>query len=233
MILTLNLIIMKFAKLIALLGCFLIFAGCLPSSDGIPLFSGDDTEMIETDSDVEEVSDVEPDTDPDVEPDTELEEFGYIVENTLCVDQLHGGCIPTDYREYESTAFTLPFVHPTDWVNTHADQYSVTFVAPLDTEENDPTVFMIWRQAAYDPAYETAQETLVDSGTGVIGPYDVTWEIYEGLWNEVPVKAEWVTLVVDEEAPLINYVYFLMTETENFGADQAVIKAAASYILME
>ncbi len=210
---------MKISKLLPFIGFLLVLTFVLPaclstSNQGIPLFDGTEEEEVNGES---------------VEP----EEFGYIVEGTSCVKQLHSGCVPSDYKKYRSLAFTVPFVYPSDWVNTSADENGVTFYPRERADDNDPTVLKIWRQAFHDESYDVLKEDLIDAGTGVIGPYEVTWEIYEGLWNELPVKAEWVTLVVDEEQLLINYVYFMMTEVENFTADQAAVKAAASSILME
>jgi hypothetical protein len=66
-----------------------------------------------------------------------------------------------------------------------------------------------------------------------MGPYDVTWEIYEGKLDGEKVKTEWVTLNLDPYNPWINFVVLLVTEPENFLADQDVLQGIVSSIALE
>jgi hypothetical protein len=222
---------MKRFKLFALmfgLVSVLALAGCNGGEAGPALFSTGE-------EDVEEVV-VEGE-----EGDVTADEFGFLVEGTLCVKQLHSGCVPSDYDVFESSVIGIHFNVPTDWVNAEASETTVTFVAPAEeVEEGEEVVEDVTRLYAFrsvansiSELQETVNQTITDAGTGAMGPYDVTWEIYEGEINEQPVKAEWVTLTNDPFNPWINFVFLLVTEPENFLEDQAVIKAAASSVLSQ
>lgn len=191
----------------------LLLSGCLSGEQGPALFNGDNPT---------EVSAVE------------SAEFGYKAEGTQCVKQIHGGCVPYEgVGFYEGTLLGLHFVHPTDWVASESDDVHIKYLPSERTGENDPTMLVMWRAYGLDESYKTVNGTLVEEGAGKIGDYDVKFEIYEGTWNEAPVKSEWIWLIMDEDNPSANFVFFLMTEPENFTVDQDVIKAAASSILME
>lgn len=205
-----------FFALVVALSSLLVLGGCLGPSEGVPLFS---------DTEEEEV------TDEITEEENLVEEFGFIVEGTFCTKQLHGGCVPADYKTFESGVFGLPFVYPSDWLPVSVDENSVK-LAPTG-EEGDPTTLFAWRGVAIDDAYDVVKTNLIDADAAMIGPYDVTWEIYEGEWNEMPVTAEWVTLVYDEDNPWVNYTFFLITERDSFLVDQASVKAAASSVWPE
>ena len=198
-----------------------LLAGCLNDSEGPELFSDGvpiDEEIIETTDDTG--------TGP-------IEEFGFLVPETLCVKQLHGGCVSADYTLYDSDILGIHFMRPLAWTNSKAGETQLSFVEPSD-DENNVTKLIVWRSV--DSSIATYQETvnqkIVDAGTAVMGPYDVKWEIYEGTLNDQPVKAEWVTLTMDEYNPWINFTFLLVTEPENFLADQFVLKGAVSSVVV-
>lgn len=160
-------------------------------------------------------------------------EFGYSVEGSQCVKQLHGGCVPLDYIRYEGIYLGLHFVYPSDWNVTSASEREAGLTPRERSGDDDPTRLFVWRQSGINEDYRAVNTTLLEEGTGTVGVYDVTYEIYEGEWNGTPVKAEWVWLTYDEDQPTTNYVFFLITEAENFETDQAVLKAAVSSIVEE
>lgn len=161
------------------------------------------------------------------------DEFGYTLEGSQCVKQIHSGCVPYDYMRYQGNALGLHFMYPSDWNVTAASEREVIFTPRILSGETDPTRLFAWRENGINPAYAAANTTLLEDGTGSIGDYAVKWEIYEGEWEGAAVKTEWIWLTFDETEPLANYAFFLITETENFDADQAAIKAAASSIVEE
>lgn len=209
-----------FALTLAVLATFSL-SGCsdLGNSEGPALFAGETTEVVDG-------------TDPD-EGTSLIAEFGYLVEGTQCVKQIHSGCVPYDYARFFSDVFGLPFKHPTDWSTVGSDDTEIVLIPNDRADDTDPTRLFAWRQVAVDSSYDIVKSEIVDAGEAMIGPYDVTWEIYEGEWEGVPVTAEWVTLTHDAHNPWVNYTFFLITESENFLADQNVIKAAASSVLEE
>lgn len=165
--------------------------------------------------------------DPSEDPDA----FGYVIEGTECRKQLHGGCVPTSYRRYKSNAPGLHFMYPSDWIAVAASGERAEFVPQNSPSDQDPTRIYLWRQYAVDSSLEALNQTAVDSGTGSIAIWeDVAWEIYEGTLNEKPVKAEWIKLVADPDNSAINFTFLLVTEPENFEADQAVLSAMVSSI---
>lgn len=159
------------------------------------------------------------------------EEFGFLVEGTVCVKQLHGGCVPYDSRRFSSDIMGLHFMYPMDWVNVAASETQLEF-APSDISgETDPTKIFVWREVSpMIETYQAVNSTIVDAGTGVVGDYAVRWEIYEGTWKDHPVQAEWVTLTLDEDNPWINMTFLLLTEPDHFMADQTVLKGMVSSI---
>lgn len=194
----------------------LLLPGC-STQDGPSLFN--DSEDLEN-SDSEEG--------PSIASFEDGDEFGMQLEGTQCVKQLHGGCVPFDFMEYDNPQFGLAFAYPSDWNVTGASDRVVN-VTPRDRSgEDDPTQLFAWRSTGINEAYADIQETLVDEGAGLTGPYEVTWEIYEGEWNGLPVMSEWVWLVYDAEQPQTNYLFMLVTEPENFETDQAALVAAVS-----
>ena len=204
----------------------LLLAGCFGGQEGPPLF-GDDEEEI-----VDEVTEGEVDGEGVVVE--APEEFGFLVEGTVCTRQLHGGCVPHDFRRYTSKIFGLQFMYPTDWITVSASDIEVSIAPTQRDSEEDPTLFLGFRSVSPKIAeYEAMNDKLIDTGKGRIGDYDANWEIYEGEWNGQPVKSEWVRLTVDPDNPWINFIFVLRTEPENFLADQMVIKGAVSSILME
>ena len=195
-----------------------LLSGCLNGSEGPALFSDGVKDPADT---TEEETDVSP-----------VEEFGFLVPKTLCVKQLHGGCVPSDFTLYDSDLIGLHFMKPVDWVNVSASDVEVSFAAPSEAKD-DVTRLFVWRSAASDIAryQETVNQEVADAGTAVMGPYAVKWEIYEGMLKDQPVKGEWVTLTMDEYNPWINFVFFLVTEPENFLTDQNALKGAVSSVL--
>lgn len=209
---------------LSILAFSFLLSGCLSGSQGPSLF--DENNPDETQPTVSDTS----------ETDTTSagEEFGYKAEGTQCVKQIHGGCVPYEgVKFYDGTLLGLHFAHPSDWLATESDDVHIKYLPSDRTGENDPTMLIMWRAYGLGESYKTVNGTLVEEGIGKIGDYDVTFEIYEGTWNETPVKSEWIYLTMDEDNPAANFVFFLMTEPENFTVDQEVIQAAASSILME
>lgn len=211
-----------------LISGLLVVSGCF-GGDGASLFNDDET----TDETIDGTTE-------DPETYVEGEPFGYLVEGTQCYKQIHGGCVPYDYVSYEGTVLGIQFMHPLSWVVVGADEVQVTLVSSdvdLDEEgnelENDPTTMIVWREPGVLETYKEINSKLIDAGTSTITDYEVTWEIYEGVWNEQEVTVEWIWLTYHEDTPNANFVFFLMTETENFDKDQAVIKAATSSIGMD
>lgn len=203
-------------------------AGC-STQDGPSLFN--DSENLEDSSSADNVENTTED-----EPGVTYEdggEFGMKVEGTQCIQQLHGGCVPFDFMEYDNAKFGLAFAYPTDWVVTAASDRAIAVTPVERSGEDDPTQLFAWRSTGTNEAYTAVQSTLTSAGTGLIGPYEVKWEIYEGEWNGLPVQSEWVWLTYDEDQPYTNYVFMLITETENFAADQAVLQAAVSSIAQD
>jgi hypothetical protein len=155
--------------------------------------------------------------------------FGVLVPDTECITQLHGGCVPSDYRDYKGSLPGVTFKYPLDWNVVAADDTHIELVPRERSSDDDVTRLFVWREVGVDKAYEAANETLVDSGKGSVGVWtEVEWEIYTGQWQEKPVQGEWVKLYADRDNPWINFVFYLMTEPENFESDQVVLKAAVS-----
>ena len=207
----------KYLALISSLFAILLLAGCFGEND--------------TETSTEEIADATDETTDEV---ITIEEFGFVVDNTVCIKQLHGGCVSADYIPYESNIIGLKFLHPLSWVNVSAKETEVAFV-PASDKENDPTKLFIWRSVAsqIEPYRESTHKELTDSGEALMGPYDVTWEIYEGKLDGEKVKTEWVTLNLDPYNPWINFVVLLVTEPENFLADQDVLQGIVSSIALE
>lgn len=207
----------RFFLLLASLFSIVLIAGCTgASSDGPSLFND---EITNNKSDEEEI----------VIDKSKLEEFGNLVKGTSCFKQLHGGCVPSDYTLFDSDIIGLHFMRPFEWVQSSGNDTGVSFVKPTD-DENPLTRLFVWRAAASDmELYKNSlQKKVLDAGVGVTGPYDAKWEIYQGTWQDQPVKSEWVTLTIDEYNPWINFVFMLMTQPENFAEDQMVLKGAVS-----
>lgn len=202
-----------------------MIAGCTPTQDGPSLFNNsEDLDASDAQVDVDTIES------------TVFEEggeFGAIVEGTQCTLQLHGGCVPFDYLLYEGIPLGLHFVYPQDWIVSAANERAVVFLPVNRTGETDPTQLLVWRQTGIDSAYAVIQSTLEDSGTATMSPYDVSWEIYTGEWEGLPVKSEWVWLIYDEDDSKTNYLFVLITEPENFDSDQAVLNAAVSSVARE
>lgn len=216
-----------FVFLTALSSMTLFLAGC-STQDGPSLFNDsenlDDSETAENPESTEEAAAI---------PFEDGGEFGMKIEGTQCIQQLHGGCVPFDFMEYDNAKFGLNFAYPSDWVITGASDRAITVTPTERSGEDDPTQLFAWRSTGINEAYMAIQSTLTEQGTGLIGPYEVAWEIYEGEWNGLPVQSEWVWLTYDEDQPYTNYVFVLITETENFATDQAVLQAAVSSIAQE
>ncbi|MFA6435805.1 MAG: hypothetical protein WCW30_01575 [Candidatus Gracilibacteria bacterium] len=196
----------------------LLLNGCFGEEQGPTLF--DENNPIEGDESAVPVVDTT--------------EFGYKAEGTQCVKQIHGGCVPYEgFNFYKGSLLGLHFLYPTNWAATESDDLHIKYLPAERTGDSDPTMLVMWRAYGLDEAYKAVNVTLAEEGVGKIGDYDVTFEIYEGTWNETPVKSEWIYLTMDKDNPAANFVFFLMTEPENFAIDQEVIQAAASSILME
>ncbi|EKD93963.1 MAG: hypothetical protein ACD_28C00015G0001 [uncultured bacterium] len=160
---------------------------------------------------------------------SEFEEFGVLVPDTECITQLHGGCVPSDYRDYKGTVPGVVFKYPLDWNVVAADDTHAELVPRERSGDDDVTRLFVWREVGVDKAYEESNEILVDSGKGSVGVWtEVEWEIYTGKWQQKPVQGEWIKLYVDRDNPWINFTFYLITEPENFKVDQAVLKAAVS-----
>lgn len=241
----------------ALVALLFLLSGCFGNNgDGPSLFKNDKTdespepagETVEDEDDAddeedseeteetEETSDEAESTEEVVEnEDYEGGEFGFRVEDTVCIRQLHGGCVPYDYGRYLGDLLGIHFRTPTDWFSAAADDSELLFF-PSEREngESDVTRLFVWRSSHPKfPEYQLLLPTVIDEGDGDIGDYRARWTVAKGSWNDQPVKGEWVELILDKDVPWSNFVFFLMTESGNFAEDQAVLKAAVSSILEE
>lgn len=170
-----------------------------------------------------------PQNDPENQP--EDGEFGVLVPDTECITQLHGGCVPSDYRDYKASVPGVEFKYPLDWNVVAADETRIELVPRERSSDDDVTRLFVWREVSVGKVYEAANETLVDSGEGSVGVWrEVEWEIYTGQWQEKPVQGEWVKLYVDRDNPWINFTFYLITEPENFKSDQAVLRGIVSSV---
>ena len=226
---------------LALLAALVLLSGCFgKTADGPSLFKNDkkdETPTAVSDEDVEaddESVEEEPVEEAVVEEeDYEGGEFGFRVEDTVCIRQLHGGCVPYDYGRYLGDILGIHFRTPTDWFNAAADDSELVFF-PSDRENGDADVtrLFVWRSSHPKfSEYQLFLPTVIDEGNGDIGAYRARWTVAKGSWNDQPIKGEWVELVLDSDVPWSNFVFFLITEPENFAKDQAVLKAAVSSIL--
>lgn len=228
-----------FAALLLLSGCF------GNTGDGPSLFKDDQKEEGEAsgetvtdavgDEAVADGENVEAAEEPAEKENYEGGEFGFRVEDTVCIRQLHGGCVPYDYGRYLGDSLGIHFRTPTDWFSAAADDSELLFF-PSDREngDSDVTRFFVWRASHPKfPEYQLFLPTVIDKGDGDIGDYRARWTVAKGSWNDQPVKAEWVELILDKDVPWSNFVFFLITEPANFAKDQAVLKAAVSSILEE
>ena len=75
-----------------------LLSGCLNDSEGPALFSDGVKDPAETTEEGEEAM---------APP---VEEFGFLVPKTLCVKQLHGGCVSADTTLYDSDLICLHFI---------------------------------------------------------------------------------------------------------------------------
>jgi len=165
------------------------------------------------------------------ENDSGNEIFGSLAPGTECLQQLHGGCVPSDYRLYDGNVLGIHFSYPKDWNNVSAAEAHLEFVPRERSGDDDITRLFIWRQSAVDAKYEEVKKELVQSGIAENSPWDsVNWSIYKGTWNNQPVQAEWVEFITDPNNPWVNYVVFMITEAENFQEDQMVLRGVASSI---
>ena len=208
------------------LGGLLLLSGCLSTQDGPSLF--DDSEDLNISDNQEGYTTSETENPATF---TEGGEFGNQLAGTQCLLQLHGGCVPFDYYLYEGTPLGLHFMYPQNWIVTAASEQEVAFTPVDRSGEADPTQLFVWRQTGINRDYEAIQTTLEENGKATTGPYDVTWEIYTGEWNGLPVMSEWVWLIYNEDDRSTNYVFVLVTEPENFDSDQAVLKGAVSSVV--
>lgn len=213
----------------ALLAMLLFLSGCFGNTgDGPSLFKDDQKDEKEESGEI--VSDETAD-----EENYEGGEFGFRVEDTVCIRQLHGGCVPYDYGRYLGDSLGIHFRTPTDWFSAAADDSELLFF-PSDREngDSDVTRLFVWRASHPKfPEYQLFLPTVIDEGAGDIGDYRARWTVAKGSWDDRPVKAEWVELILDKDVPWSNFVFFLITEPDNFSKDQAVLKAAVSSILEE
>lgn len=214
---------MKHSTFFWLAGLFaglLLFSGCFGAADQGPALFNENEPAEETPSPTEDVTPAP------------VESFGSLVPGTLCVTQLHGGCVPSDYTLFDAQVLGLRFMRPLAWVNTAANDTEVVFT-PSSESENDPTQLIVARSVA--PILENRKASLqgevTDAGQAITGSYEVTWEIYDGTWNNQPVKSEWTTFTLDEYNPWINFVFVVVSEPENFLEDQAALKGAVSSVV--
>jgi hypothetical protein len=208
-----------------LLSSLLVLSGCFGGDDGPSLFNEDETTSEETTTD-ETISEELPEETAET-----VAEFGFLVEGTQCIKQLHSGCVPYDYPIYENAKFGLPFSYPSGWVAIASSDTKVVMASPDQDSEDDPTRLYGWREVAADSTVQPEDMKVVDAGTGIVGPYDVTWEIFEGEFEDgTEMKTEWVTLTYDEYNPWVNYTFALVTEESKFIDDQFAIKAAVSSV---
>ncbi len=216
------------------LAALLLLSGCFGNAaDGPSLFKDDKKENSE--ATVEEAQNEADAEAPAVVEDYEGGEFGFRVEDTVCIRQLHGGCVPYDYGRYLGDILGIHFRTPTDWFNNSATEQEISFFPSLrENGDTDITQLFVWRSSnSKIPEYQFSTTKIIDEGAGEIGDYDAEWSVVEGTWNDQPMKAEWVELILDSDFPWSNFTFFLITEPENFAQDQAVLKAAVSSILEE
>lgn len=224
---------------LALLAALVFLPGCFGNTaDGPSLFKDDKKDESSTavsDEDVVDGEDVEAGEETVEVEDYEGGEFGFRVEDTVCIRQLHGGCVPYDYGRYLGDIFGIHFRTSTDWFNSAAnDSELVFFPSTRENDDADVTRLFVWRGSHPKfSEYQLFLPTVIDDGNGDIGDYRARWTVAKGLWNDQPIKGEWVELILDEDVPWSNFVFFLITEPENFAKDQAVLKAAVSSILEE
>lgn len=231
----------RISLLLATLATLLLLSGCLGNTgDGPSLFKDDKKEesgeVVDNEAGNEDENaeiDAEPTEEPVEEEDYEGGEFGFRVEDTVCIRQLHGGCVPYDYGRYLGDSLGIHFRTPTDWFSAAADDSELLFF-PSDRENGDADVtrLFVWRSSHPKfPEYKLFLPTVIDEGDGDIGDYRARFTVAKGSWNDQPIKAEWVELILDKDVPWSNFVFFLITEPKNFAKDQAVLKAAVSSIL--
>lgn len=160
------------------------------------------------------------------------DEFGYRLEGTECIVQLHGGCVTRSYQLYDGEYPGFQFLYPQNWTLISISQPKIMLEPQGRTAESDPTQLFIWRESSVDVDVDALQGKRLDKGEGKIGVWkDVEWAIYSGEWNGQPVQSEWVTLTADPENPWVNFVFMLVTEPDHFEADQAALKAVVSSIV--
>lgn len=217
-----------------LLAGLLLLSGCFGgSSDGPSLFNDD--ENGETPVAEENIAEETVGEETVEEEDYEGGEFGFRVEDTVCIRQLHGGCVPYDYGRYLGDILGIHFRTSTDWFSNSADDQGISFL-PSEREngETDVTQLLVFRSS--NPLlkeYQLTEALTIDEGDGEIGEYDAVWSVQKGMLKDQPVKMESVELILDKDYPWSNFTFLLVTEPDNFTKDQAVLKAAVSSILEE
>jgi len=121
------------------LATLLLLSGCFSGNpDGPSLFKDDKTVK-------EEPTEAEA---PVVIENYEGGEFGFRVEDTVCIRQLHGGCVPYDYGRYLGDILGIHFRIPTDWFSNSVDEQGISFV-PSEREngDSDITQLFVWRSS--------------------------------------------------------------------------------------